>query len=75
MGVQTRTAVADPRLYTQNMRTNLVKAALMGAWVLVVGAFGYMSGTTSLVGWTLLAVVLVVAIRSWTIVNRAHHSK
>jgi hypothetical protein len=55
--VQTRTAVADPGPYTRNMRMDFVKAALMGAWVLAVGAFGYMSGTTSFAGWTLLAVV------------------
>jgi hypothetical protein len=39
------------------MQTNLVKAALMGAWILAIGAFGYMSGTTTVSGWTLLAVV------------------
>jgi hypothetical protein len=36
------------------MQTNLVKAALMGIWILAVGAFGYASGTTSLATWTLL---------------------
>jgi hypothetical protein len=50
------TAVADAYQYTQHMQTNFVKAALMGGWVLAVGAFGYMSGTT-FAGWTLLAVV------------------
>jgi hypothetical protein len=39
------------------MQTNLVKAALMGAWILAIGAFGYMSGTTTVSGWALLAVV------------------
>jgi hypothetical protein len=39
------------------MQTNFVKAALMGAWVLAVGAFGYMSGAASFAVWTLLAVV------------------
>jgi hypothetical protein len=39
------------------MQSNFVKAVLMGAWVLAAGAFGYISGTTSLAGWTLLAVV------------------
>jgi hypothetical protein len=29
----------------------------MGAWVLATGAIGYMSGTASVAGWTLLAVV------------------
>ena len=55
--VQTRTAVADRRSYTQNMQTDVVKAALTGTWVLVVLAFGYMSGTSSFAGWTLLAMV------------------
>ncbi len=39
------------------MQTDLVKAALMMAWVAAVGALGYVSGTTSLAGWSLLAVV------------------
>jgi hypothetical protein len=55
--VQTGTAAAAPCRYTQNMQTNFVKAALMGAWVLAVGAFGYMSGAASFAVWTLLAVV------------------
>jgi hypothetical protein len=42
------------------MRTNFVKAALMAVWVVAVAALGYMSGTTSLAGWTLLAVVSLV---------------
>ena len=55
--MQTRTAIADACPYTQNMHTDFVKAALMAAWVVAVGALGYMSGTTSFAGWTLLAVV------------------
>jgi hypothetical protein len=39
------------------MQTNFVKAALMGAWVLAVGTFGYMSGAASFAVWTLLAVI------------------
>jgi hypothetical protein len=39
------------------MQTNLVKAALMGIWILAVGAFGYASGTTSFATWTLLVLV------------------
>ena len=39
------------------MQTDVVKAALTGTWVLAVLAFGYMSGTSSFAGWTLLAVV------------------
>jgi hypothetical protein len=42
------------------MQTDFVKAALMAAWVVAVGALGYMSGTTSFAGWTLLAVVSLV---------------
>ena len=42
------------------MHTDFVKAALMAAWVFAVGALGYMSGTTSFTGWTLLAVVSLV---------------
>jgi hypothetical protein len=43
--------------YTQEMQTNLVKAALMGTWILAVGVVGYMSGATSFAAWTLCAVV------------------
>ena len=39
------------------MQTNFVKVALMGAWVLAVGAVGYISGAASLAWWTVLAVV------------------
>lgn len=52
--------MGDACSYTQIMQTDFVKAALMAAWVLAVGALGYMSGTTSLMGWTLLAVVSFV---------------
>jgi hypothetical protein len=52
------------------MQTNLVKAALMGTWILAVGAFGYVSGTTSLAAWTLLVLVslapLAVIGRLWS---------
>jgi hypothetical protein len=41
------------------MQTNFVKAALMGAWVLAVGAVGYLSGAASFAVWTLLAVISV----------------
>jgi hypothetical protein len=43
------------------MQTDLVKAALMAAWVVAVVVLGYLSGTTSFAGWTLLAVVSLVA--------------
>lgn len=42
------------------MRTDFVKTALMAAWVVAVGAVGYVSGTTSYTGWTLVAVVSLV---------------
>jgi hypothetical protein len=42
------------------MQTGYVKAALMAAWILSVGALGYVSGMTSFAGWTLMAVLLVV---------------
>ena len=68
--VQTRTAEPGPRPYTRNMQIDFVKAALMGAWVLAVGAFGYMSGAQSFAMWTLLAVVslapLVLMVRLWS---------
>ena len=68
--MQTGTAVAGRCPYTQNMQTDFVKAALMGVWVLAVGAFGYMSGTTSFAAWTLLAVVSltppVLMVRLWS---------
>jgi hypothetical protein len=52
------------------MQLNFLNAAVMGTWVLAVGAFGYMSGTASFAGWALLAVVslapLVVMLRFWS---------
>jgi hypothetical protein len=52
------------------MQTDFVKAALMAIWVVAVGALGYVSGTTSFAGWTLLAVVSLVPpalmVRLWS---------
>jgi hypothetical protein len=52
------------------MQSDFVKAALMAAWVVAVGALGYMSGTTSFAGWTVLAVVSLVPpalmVRLWS---------
>lgn len=52
------------------MQTDLVKAALMAAWVVAVGALGYLTGTTSFAGWTLLAAVSLVPpvlmVRLWS---------
>jgi hypothetical protein len=68
--VQTGTAAADPYPYTRNMQLNSLNAALIGAWVLAVGAFGYMSGAASFAAWTLLAVVslalVVLMVRLWS---------
>lgn len=55
--VQSGTAPCGACPYTQNMQTDLVKAALMAAWVVAVCAIGYVTGTTSFTGWTLLAVI------------------
>jgi hypothetical protein len=52
------------------MQTDFVKAALMAAWVVALGALGYISGTTSVAGWTLLAVTAlapsVLMLRLWS---------
>jgi hypothetical protein len=67
--VQTRTAVADSGPYTQNMPTNFVKTALTETWVLAVLALGYMSGTSSFAGRTVLALVSrappILMVRLW----------
>jgi len=42
------------------MQTDNLKAALIGAWILAVGVLAYILGTTSLAGWTALAVVSVI---------------
>jgi hypothetical protein len=42
------------------MHTDHLKAALIGAWVLAVGVLGYILGTASLAGWTVLAIVSVI---------------
>jgi len=39
------------------MQIDHVKAALMAAWVLAIGAAGYLSGTTSFAAWAGLAVL------------------
>jgi hypothetical protein len=52
------------------MQTDHVKMALMAAWVLAIGTLGYVSGTTSLAMWTVLALVSllppVVMARLWS---------
>ena len=42
------------------MHTDYVKAALMAVWIVGVGALGYLSGTTSFAGWTLVTVLSAV---------------
>lgn len=42
------------------MKTDQLKAAVMGAWVLAVGVLAYISDPTSLTGWTVLAAVAVI---------------
>ena len=39
------------------MRTDYLKAAVSGAWILGVGALGFGLGVTSLVGWFVLVVL------------------
>ena len=63
--MQSRTAVAYVRSYTQTMQTDYVKPALIAAWVLAVGAVGYVSGTTSVAGWIVAVLSLVVMVRLW----------
>ena len=52
------------------MQNDHVKAALMGAWILAVGALGYMSGVTSLAAWTAFALLALgptaVIARLWS---------
>jgi hypothetical protein len=47
------------------MQTDYVKPALIAAWVLAVGAVGYVSGTTSVAGWIVAVLSLVVMVRLW----------
>ena len=51
------------------MQTDQLKAAVIGTWILAVGVLAYISGPTSLAGWTVLAAVAatppVVMMRLW----------
>ena len=53
------------------MQTDQVKAAVVGAWILAVGVVGYISGITSLAGWTVLTAVAVtppiIMMRLWRV--------
>lgn len=53
------------------MRTDQLKGALIGAWVLAVGLMAYIADPTSLAGWTALAVVAAippaVLLRLWRV--------
>jgi hypothetical protein len=42
------------------MQTDHVKAAVITGWVLAVAVLGYLTRTTSLAGWTLLAAATVI---------------
>ena len=46
--------------YAVNMETEHVKIASIAAWIIAVGFLGYISGITSLAGWTVLAAVSVI---------------
>jgi hypothetical protein len=51
------------------MRTEQLKAGVIGTWILAVGVLAYISDPTSLAGWTVLAAVAatppVVMMRLW----------
>jgi hypothetical protein len=51
------------------MQTHYVKTAVMGVWILAVGALGYVLGATSLVGLAVLVAMAltppVVMMRLW----------
>jgi hypothetical protein len=49
------------------MRSSHVKALLMGAWIVAVGAFGYVFGATSVAAWIALAVLSLAppAVVAW----------
>jgi hypothetical protein len=53
------------------MQSDYVKAALIACWILAVGALGYVSGTTSVAGWALVAVLVTVPpavmVRLWSV--------
>lgn len=42
------------------MQNEYVKVALMAAWVVAASVLGYVSGTTSVAGWTGVAVLSLV---------------
>ena len=52
------------------MQTEHVKAALAGGWIAAAGSIGYLAGTSSVAGWTLLAMVSlappVLMVRFWS---------
>jgi hypothetical protein len=51
------------------MRTDQLKAGVIGTWILAAGVLAYISDPTSLAGWTVLAAVAatppVVMMRLW----------
>lgn len=60
-GVQLETAVASRISYAEIMSIEHVKAALMVLWVVTVAFVGYVGGTTSVTGWTMLGAVALTA--------------
>jgi hypothetical protein len=52
------------------MQNDHVRAALMGTWILAIGALGYVSGVTSFAAWAAVAVLSlappVVMARLWS---------
>ncbi|HTM04551.1 MAG TPA: hypothetical protein VL173_13665 [Vicinamibacterales bacterium] len=39
------------------MHTDHVKVALMGSWIVAIGALGYLAGVTSFAAWAALTVI------------------
>jgi hypothetical protein len=51
---------ARPEHTIHSVQTEYVKAAVITAWVLVVGTLGLAFGITSITGWAVLAVLSVI---------------
>jgi hypothetical protein len=52
------------------MQSEHEKAALAGSWIAAAGSIGYLAGTSSVAGWTLLAMASlappVLMVRFWS---------
>jgi hypothetical protein len=57
------------------METEHAKVASIAGWILAVGVLAYISGITSLAGWTILAAVAVippaVVMRLWRVPSQS----